>query len=175
MGTYLSVAVATTIYIRKNSSSETIDSIKDNLDQNFDLSNYSIKSSEKYFVLDLKSKIFEEEILNLMQEIVNTLPENLKSYTNEDIEEIKGKKISEILKLAEEHPLGFQYLEGSIVCNDISYLLKGHSGFADVIDLINDGKILMECYSDMFYFLRTNLVKALRTKLRKSIVITIIG
>ena len=110
-----------------------------------------------------------------MQEIVNTLPENLKSYTNEDIEEIKGKKISEILKLAEEHPLGFQYLEGSIVCNDISYLLKGHSGFANVIDLINDGKILMECYSDMFYFLRTNLVKALRTKLRKSIVITIIG
>lgn len=175
MGTYLSVAVATTIYIRKNSSSETIDSIKGSLDQNFDLSNYSIDSSEKYFILDLKSEIFEKEIVNLMQEIVDTLPEAIKSYTNEDIEKIKGKKCSEIMEVSKEHPIGFQYLDGSIICNDVSYLLKGHRGFADVIDLVNDGKILMECYSDIFYFLRTNLVKALKSKLRKSVVITIIG
>lgn len=80
-----------------------------------------------------------------------------------------------MMDIAKKHDMNFCYLEGSIVCNDISYLLNEHTGFCDVIDFTSAGKIFMECYNDIFYYLRNSIVKSLKSPLRKSIVVTIIG
>lgn len=175
MGTYLSLGLAKTIYITKKSTEEKIDNMLEILDKDFDLSFYNIMQSEKYFVLDLKHEIFEKEVANLMKEIGNTMTGYIKEFNCKAINEIEGKNHDEIMEIAKDKILGFQYMKGYFICNDISYLLGDHTGFADVIDFINDGKIIMECYSELFYCFRTNIVNALKSKLKKSVVITIIG
>ena len=47
--------------------------------------------------------------------------------------------------------------------------------FADIIVYMIDGKILMECYADMFRYLRNLILKNSNNPIKTSAVISIIG
>ena len=175
MGTFLSIGLAKTIFIRKNNTDETFDEMREGLSKNFDLSLYEEITLDKYFVLDLKSEIFEKEIINLLKEISDNASEYDKDNIHENMNKMQGKRYEEVKEMASNGEISFSCVKGSRVSNDISYLLDNHEGFADIMSIICDGKIIMECYSDIFYFMRNIIVNALKSKLRKCVVISIIG
>lgn len=175
MGQYLSVALAKNIFIEKDSMNENFEDIRENLEKTLDLSLYNIESGKKYFILEMKTEIFHKEIIGLMEEISPNLILREREYMQKQMNEIKNKNYEEMMEIAKKHDMGFCYLEGSVFCNDISYILDKHTVFCDVIDFTSDGKIFMECYYDIFYYLRNSIIKSLKSALKNSIVVTIIG
>lgn len=175
MGQYLSVSLAKTIYMQKNSKEESFENVKESLSSLFDLSLYDINNESDYFVLEMKKEPFQKEIVNLMCEICESITFAEKEYMQKIIEDIKSKNYKQIMEMAERNSMYFRYGKGSHVSNDISYLLNNHRGFCDTIDFIYDGKIFMECYNNIFYYLRNSIIKGIKNPLGKSIVVTMIG
>lgn len=178
MGQYLACGIATKIIVEKkwNKTEEVLKKMKRRIDLNI----YNISENDKYICLDIKENIFEKYAIPFIEEQLEIIKDNI---TNERIledfknfKELEGKSFEELVKISNEKSnYFFQKLEGNRFCNDVSYLTKGDFAYADIISYISDGKIFMECYYNMFDYIRKLIVKSSTNPIRTSAIVTIIG
>ena len=183
MGSYLSVGIAKKIFIKKRRGKFETESSKENalkeISNEIDLDIYKISIFDDYIILDIKEEILEKNLVNLLKMQFNNFRTD--AYEREElstqINKIENKKFSEIIEISKEKScLNFQMCENGYCCNDISYI--SNSGnidiSADFISMIFDGKIIMECYYNLFYYLRKSIIEKMDNPLKTSIFITII-
>lgn len=178
MGQYLDCGIATEIIVekRRNSTEKILEKIKNKIDLNI----YNISQNDELVCLDIKEDVFEKYAIPFIEEQLEMVKSNLttekelKSLKN--LEELKGKSYEELIKISNEKSnYFFQRLEGNRFCNDVSYLTDGDIAYADVISYISDGKIYMECYHDIFDYIRKLIIKSSKNPIRTAAVVTIIG
>ena len=111
---------------------------------------------------------------------VKTYQDSKDKYLREKVDTFvlrvpKGKK-DEIMEYADIRScICFQLDRGTIVSNNVNYLIPGHTAFADIIDYISDGKIIMECWNELFSYLRKAIIKSSNNPIRTAVVVTITG
>ena len=134
--------------------------------------------NERYLFLEMKREFIENYAIKFVEEQLKTAEKNdnqKEDYKNL-IEQLKDKKYDDLVQIAEHKKYeNFQLIEGSEYSNDISYITEELTVFADIISYIDDGKILMECYYDMFRYLRNLIIKSSINPIKTSVVISIIG
>lgn len=175
MGQYLTVGVATKIFIEKGG--EEKENLRDEFNKNFNLKLYDIYEEENYFILTLKKEMLEKNISKLIGEMKQKARQTGEEDYNNIERELNKKKYDEILEIAKEKKLyRFQFFEGSKFTNDVGYILKeSRIAFCDIIGIEMDGKVFFECYYDIFYFLRNSIIESLKNELKDAIVVTLIG
>ena len=132
--------------------------------------------NEKYLLLETKREFMEKYAIKFIEEQLEIALENTSEEDKSLIKELKDKKYDELMEFAEEKQYqNFQLIEGNIYSNDISYIANKLTIFADIIVYMIDGKILMECYADMFRYLRNLILKNSNNPIKTSAVISIIG
>ena len=130
----------------------------------------------------LKNKIAVQVSINIMNAFVimrHFLKENgqiFERLTSVEYKLIEHDKKFDIVfdKLQEKQ---IQFLEGSRVCNDISYLDPHGDNdiYCDIIDFISDGKVFLECYWDIFTYFRNCIIQLSKSPIRTGFVVTIVG
>lgn len=178
MGQYLSCGIATEIIVEKrwDSTEKILEKMKNKIDLNI----YDISQDDKYICLSIKEDIFEKYAIPFIEEQLEPVKNNLTTEKElrslKNFEELKGKSYEELIKISNEKSnYFFQRTEGNRVCNDVSYLTDGNIAYADVINYISDGKIFMECYHDIFDYIRSLMIKSSTNPIRTAAVVTIIG
>ena len=132
--------------------------------------------NEKYLLLEMKREFMEKYAIKFIEEQLEIALENTSEEDKSLIKELKDKKYDELMEFAEEKQYqNFQLIEGNIYSNDISYIANKLTIFADIIVYMIEGKILMECYADMFRYLRNLILKNSKNPIKTSAVISIIG
>ena len=159
MGTFLCCGIAKTIIVKKEryTREEILEKIKKTIDLN--IYNNPLEN-EKYLLLEMKREFMEKYAIKFIEEQLEIALENTSEEDKSLIKELKDKKYDELMEFAEEKQYqNFQLIEGNIYSNDISYIANKLIIFADIIVYMIDGKILMECYADMFRYLRNLILK----------------
>ena len=175
MGTFLCCGIAKTIIVKKEryTREEILEKIKKTIDLN--IYNNPLEN-EKYLRLEMKREFMEKYAIKFIEEQLEIALENTSEEDKSLIKELKDKKYDELMEFAEEKQYqNFQLIEGNIYSNDISYIANKLTIFADIIVYMIDGKILMECYADMFRYLRNLILKNSNNPIKTSAVISIIG
>ncbi len=175
MGTFLCCGIAKTIIVKKEryTREEILEKIKKTIDLN--IYNNPLEN-EKYLLLEMKREFMEKYAIKFIEEQLEIALENTSEEDKSLIKELKDKKYDELMEFAEEKQYqNFQLIEGNIYSNDISYIANKLTIFADIIVYMIDGKILMECYADMFRYLRNLILKNSNNPIKTSAVISIIG
>ena len=176
MGTFLGCGIAKTIIVKKEryTREEILEKIKKTIDLN--IYNNPLEN-EKYLLLEMKREFMEKYAIKFIEEQLEIAVENTSEKEDKSlIKELKDKKYDELMEIAEQKQYEkFQLIEGCIYSNDISYIANKLTIFADIIVYMIDGKILMECYADMFRYLRNLILKTSNNPIKTSAVISIIG
>ena len=110
MGQYLQCGIAQRIIIesRYNEDNKTI---LERIGENIDLSLYNINKGPKYIELEMKKEIFEKYALNFIIEQLELFWKYDKMEAEEKLQELKGLKYEELIKIAKEKDLiNFQFL-----------------------------------------------------------------
>lgn len=182
MGRYLDCGIATKITIlkdggylkRRYSKEEILEEIGKELNLNI----YNVEESEKEVCLNIKENILEDNIVDFITEQLNELKDR-DEYIEEDLgklQKIKGLNYSEIMEIANQKSIYvLQYLEGCRFANDITYITDKFIAYADIISFIGNGKIFMEEYYRIFYYIRNLIIKSSKNPIKTAAVITIIG
>ena len=177
MGTYLSCGIAKTIIVKK--SNYTKEKILGQLEKSIDLNIYMEPyENERYLFLEMKEEFLEKYAVQFVEEQLKIA---VKNYNQQEIykelvEDLKDKKYEELIKIAECNEYkNFQLIEGNRYSNDISYITNDLTIFADIISYMLDGKFFIECYYDMFRYLRNVIIKSSANPIKTSAVISIIG
>lgn len=181
MGRYLACCIATTITVEKVkdrfSNPSTKNEIINMLSEKINLGIYNIKEDEENVYFELKEDVFEKNATSFIKEQLKKI--DLK-HIKEDYEEIcklEGKKYNELMKVAKKKSIeSFQYLNGSIFCNDASYLTNGeYNCYADVIIYLIEGKVIFESYYTMFKYFRKLILESTDNPIKDAVVVTITG
>lgn len=176
MGTYLSCGIATRLTVDKNNyrKEEILEELKGTIDLNI----YKIREDENKMYLDIKEEVFEKYAIDFIEEQLEFMKDN-DEYIIESlnkIQKIKSKKYDELVEIAKEKSIeNFQFEQGFWICNDVSYLSKKVSIYADVVLYIFDGRAIMESYAGIFRYLRKTIIESSTNPIRTAVVITIIG
>lgn len=177
MGQYLACGVATCINISKNGYSK--ERILDDLKLKMNLDIFNVIDDEKVMCLELKKDIFENNIIDFIKSQVKDIEDYRRERELEYLDELKGKNMDEMIEYSKHYNRRpFFYSEGYFnVCNIVSYIFTDVNCDAtiDMVSYISDGKIIMECWFDIFDYLRDKLVKATDNPLKDALFITIEG
>jgi len=155
----------------------TKDEIINSLSKKMNLSIYNIEESENYVYLKLKKEILEENIISFIKEQFKKIDSSWAKKYYDEICKLEVKKYDELMEIAKEKSITpFQYSEGSIYSNDVSYLIDGNNYCcADVISYFSEGKVIMECYSCLFEYFRETIIESTDNPIKDAFVITITG
>ena len=138
MGRSLSCGIATKITILKRYNEEN-DMIIERIGKNIDLNIYERIDYDDEIVLQIKKDILEKYIVDFIVEQSKYCKDGIEKDTLDKLEKLKGLPFEKMKEVArEKYIYEFQFLEGSRVCNDISYLdPHGHNDiYCDIIDFI---------------------------------------
>lgn len=180
MGQYLACGIATQIRIERDWKSDKTEKILEKLGRKINLDIYDVYADDDIICLDIKKNLFEKYAVSFIEEQLEIIKDSL-TYEYEveglkDLKKIKGKSYDELIKISNDKScFYFQMLEGNRVCNDVGYLADGETAYADVVTYISDGKIYMECYYQMFDYIRELIIKSSTNPIKTAAVVTIIG
>lgn len=177
MGTYLACGIAKTIAIEKDNytKEEILKKLKGTIDLNIYMKPIE---DERYLFLEMKKEFMEKYAVRFIEEQLKIATKNSKQdgAYKEFVEQLKDKKYDDLMEIAENSKYPeFQLIEGSVFSNDISYIADRLKIFADMIIYISDGKVFMECYYDMFRYLRNLIIKNSTNPIKTSVMVSIIG
>lgn len=180
MGRYLSCGIADTIYINSLKDDRKDEEALVRIGENIDLSIYDRidKQNDEYIILKLKREVFEKNIASFIEEQLEFLDDNDKASLNEVLEKIKGKSYDELMEIAKKRNLyGFSYLNGNILCNAAYYLDSSMKSriFCDMVDILSEGKIIIEYYVGFFSYLRKCIIEKSKNPLKSALILTVIG
>ena len=176
MSRWLTCGIATRITVIKDG--DTKENIINELQKELDLNIYNVGEDSKCVYLDMKENMFKEYAIAFVKEQLSTLKVEETYLKNElaKLDEIANDSYDEIMEYADICScICFQLDKGTIVSNNVNYLIPGHTAFADVIDYISDGKIIMECWNELFSYLRKAIIKGSNNPIRTAVVVTITG
>jgi hypothetical protein len=175
MGLYLSLGIANKIFINKKDIPKG--DLENQFDKNFKLDLYDIEEDESRIILTLKRKMLEKNAVDLLEEIKQKARSGSESYYDRSKESLKDKKYKEIMEVANRgYAYNFQYMEGYVANNRVSYLFKrGVDAYCDLISIERDGKTIFECYYDIFSLFRNSVIDSLQNELKYALVVTLIG
>jgi len=176
MGTYLSCGIAKTIKVKKEnfSKKEIIEKLSKAIDINiYDLS----EDTDECLKFELKKDIVEKYAVKFAEEQLKIAEQDI-NKTDEDsmsLKSLENKKYDELMEILESNQCyNFQLIEGfRFFENDISYITKGLLVFADIIKFLDDGKAIMECYSDVFRYFRNQGIENSNNPIKTAMVVTI--
>lgn len=126
----------------------------------------------------MKKDIFEKYAIEFIKEQSDYFGEYAKKYAKEQLPLLENLKYDKLIEIAKDKDIySFCYLEGSIFCNDISYLDNDGKSliYCDVIDFISEGKVDLEEYCEIFTYLRNCIINSSQNPIRTATVVTIIG
>lgn len=176
MSMWLTCGIATKITVIKNRDSK--ENILKDLEKEIDLDIYNITEDAENVFLNIKEKMFEDNATTFVKE-------QLEIFTNQsfnwnamlkELEKLENKSYNELMEIAKKHEcMCFQFMEGCFANNNVNYLIAGHTAYVDVIEYISDGKIFMECWNDIFYYLRNAIISSSNNPIKTATVITITG
>lgn len=177
MGQYLSIGIAKTIYIRKNYKDEDESILKDLFPKNFRLDFYDVVHEKDYIGLVLKDEILEKNVVKLLEEVKHLASKDQEEDFDKAIKTLQGKTAKEMVKIAEDHELyAFHYLPITYGNSYIKYMTNyNYHITCSQFSMVLDGKIIIECYSDVFSVLRNALVESLDNELKYTLIINITG
>lgn len=184
MGRFLCVGIATKVFVKKDGYSK--EKIMYQLKKSLDLKIYDEPiEDEKFLLLGMKKEYIEKYAVPFVEEQLKIVLENMADIEDyerisknlkELLENSKGKNYKELVQMAEEQQnINFELAEGNLFTNDISYIGDGLTIFADLITYLNDGKIVMETYYDMFRYFRNTIIKSSDSPIKTSAMISIVG
>lgn len=184
MGKFLCVGIATKVFVKKDGYSK--EKIINQLKKTLDLKIYDEPiEDEKFLLLGMKTEYIEKYAVPFVEEQLKIVLENMvdieeyeriSKNLKELLENSKGKNYEELMQMAEEQQsINFELAEGNLFTNDISYIGDGLTIFADLITYLNDGKIIMESYYDMFRYFRNTIIKSSNSPIKTSAMISIVG
>jgi len=173
MGCYLACGIATEISVSKKRMTggfATKEEIVNNLIGKLKPSVYNIEETENYVNFIIKKDVFEKNIISFIKEQLEKAAYSYMEEATENVKNLEGKNFDELMKIADQRSMvEFQLLGG-----DVSYLSDGeYRCDANIIHYISDGKISMECYYDIFRYLRETIVESSNNPLKDAAVITI--
>ncbi len=179
MGQNINLGIATTIYAKKNST-YTPTEIKGALAECLNLEIYTMHENEKYVYLSLKEDIFMKNYEKLIKNEYKILDFNDKNY--EVFNEIRDMSYNKLLEGLQEkdicHPC-FQFTEAyGYFSNNISYILGSKYNIevsADIISYYLSEKVFLECYYDLFKYIRNKIILSMDNPLKDAVFITITG
>ena len=184
MSRFLCVGIATKVFVKKDGYSK--EKIMYQLKKSLDLKIYDEPiEDEKFLLLGMKKEYIEKYAVPFVEEQLKIVLENMADIEDyerisknlkELLENSKGKNYKELMQMAEEQQnINFELAEGNLFTNDISYIGDGLTIFADLITYLNDGKIVMETYYDMFRYFRNTIIKSSDSPIKTSAMISIVG
>ncbi len=184
MGRFLCAGIATKVFVKKDGYSK--DEIMDQLKRTLDLKIYDEPiEDEKFLLLGMKIECIEKYAVPFIEEQLKIVLENMDDIEDyerisknlkELLESSKGKNCEELIKMAKEQQnIHFELIEGNLFTNDISYIGNRLKIFADMITYLDDGKIVMESYYDMFRYFRNAIIKSSNSPIKTSAMISIVG
>jgi len=105
------------------------------------------------------------------------LTKTLREENPGEVMKFAHKKYKEIMEVANRgYAYNFQYMEGYVANNRVSYLFKrGVDAYCDLISIERDGKTIFECYYDIFSLFRNSVIDSLQNELKYALVVTLIG
>ena len=171
MGQYLSIGLATKIYVEKDRLGK--EDLEKAFINNFKLSLYDVSEDEDCYILNLKEEVLENNLIELLGEMEQKATKSEKEKYIKAKKELKGKNYKELLDIADKQSVyKFQLLKYG---NDISYMLENGGAYCQIISIESDGKVYFECYYDIFTFIRNSVIESLNNELKYAVVVTIIG
>ena len=184
MGQYLTIGIATKISVRKDEAkwqaSATIEKIKETLELNYNKSGiYTVEETEDSVLLKLRSEVAEAELTDLLQDFYALRYSDKDKYVMEMMDTLKNyTKWEEWKEIADEkRDYYFQqdpYVITSTPCP--GGWTNSLTTYVEQILLSSDGKIIMECWGNLFRFF-TRLIKERLSKyeLADSLLVAISG
>lgn len=140
---------------------------------------------EKFLLLGMKKEYIEKYAIPFIEEQLKIVLENVEDTEayeriSKNLKELlkisKGKNYEELIQMAKEQQnVHFELIEGNLFTNDISYIGNRLKIFADMIIYLDDGKIIMESYYDIFRYFRNTIIKSSNSPIKTSAVISIVG
>ena len=177
MGRFLECGIAKTIKVEKDRYSK--EKILNKLAKSVDLNIYdAMEEREKYFALELKKDIMEKYAVKFVEEQLKIAGQDINKICGDKIslKDLENKKYDELMEIANEKECyNFQFLDCLFgFSNDISYIAKDLFICADIIDFLGDGKIIMECYGNVFRYFRNLAIKNSNNPIKTAMVVTIV-
>ncbi len=177
MGTYLSCGIAKTINVKKKGYAKEV--ILEKLGKSVNLDIYDEpEETEDYLIFELKKDIMEKYAVEFVKEQLNIAKENSvePEKIKHDIKDLENKKYDELMEMAEiKRYRNFQYIEGNVFSNDVSYISDGLDIIADIIVYALEGKVIMECYNSIFRYFRNLILKNSTNPIKTAAVVSLIG
>lgn len=176
MSTRLTCGIATKITVIKDGDSRK--NILKDLERQFDLDIYNITEDERNVILNIKEKIFEDNAVAFVKEQLEIFTNYSLSWNKRlsELDKLENKSYDELIEIAKNSEcVCFQFMEGCFVNNNVNYLIEGHTAYVDVVGYISAGKVFMECWNDIFYYLRNAIIKSSNNPIKTATVITITG
>lgn len=184
MGQYLTIGVATKISVSKErakrQASASPEKIKEALELNYNKSGiYTVEETEDCVLLTLRPEIAEAELVDLLQDFYALRYSDKDEYIKEMMETLKNHtKWEEWKEIADEKRFYYfqqdEYVITSTPCP--GGWTNSLTTYVEQILLSADGKIIMECWGDLFRFF-TRLIKERLSKyqLADSLLVAISG
>lgn len=171
----LNCGVATCISIEKGKYST--DEILEDLKLSINIDIFNIEDQEKYLYLTIKEDIFEDNIIDFIKSEISKLCDPYLERSIKFLDEFEGKTFDEMIEYSKDYNrMPFYHSIGYFgICNDISYIFTNLQCDATVnmVNYITDGKIIMECWYNIFKYLREKLVNATDNVLKDALFLTI--
>ena len=161
-----------------NKQNEETEILLKSLSKKIDLNIYSIDQYKNTIVLNLKKDIFEKHAVDFIIEQTKRLRNYEEEGLLDELERLKNLNYNQLMTIAREQNIEtFRYIEGNRFCNCISYLDKHTNNeiFCDLIYFVMDGKVIFECWYDIFDYLRNCIVESSKNPIRSATMLTIIG
>ena len=180
MGQYLACGIATQIRVERNWGSDKIEKILEKMRKKINLDIYDIYIDDDIICMNIKKDLFEKYVVSFIEGQLEIIKDSL-TYDYEieglkDLKKLKGKSYDELIEISnEKNCFFFQMLKGNRFCNNVGYLASSATAYADVITYISDGKIYMECYYQMFDYIRNLIMNSSSNPIKSAVVVTIIG
>ena len=178
MGRYIACGIATEMVIEKEWKNDDNNEILKDLGKKVDLNLYEITEEEARIILTMKKEIFEKNAVDCILEQLKYCRQRQREEDEEKIKQLKDLKYDELMKIAEKKSIcSFQLNKGNYYSSDISYLLENSRAniFCDMVFYVLDGKIILECWYDVFTYLRKCIINSSTSTIKTSLVVDIVG
>lgn len=185
MGQYLTIGIVTKLRVgkerAKKQASATPEEVRDALQKAFNKTGiYSLEENEDAIWLALRPEIAEPEWIDFLHDFYNLrYPDQQTRENVVDMEEIKTRKdLKEWIEYAAEKNCHAYQLDPYVYCS-----IPFPRGWTNTLDtgaeqiiLSIDGKIMMECFRDLFDFFESLIKERLsKYRLSDSLLVSISG
>lgn len=178
MGQYVYITIATRLIAKKSgnfyfgSKEYSAEEIKERLEETFCMDLYDVYENEEYVGFVLKNGILEKYLYDFLYEQSYQL--FCGDQIRAELDLIKDMDEEIILNMLRNEELNyFHYMNFDVMKSD--YLAYDLEIYSEGINYLSDGKIMMECYSELFQYINKIIRKSSHNPLKDTVYVMIVG